>query len=118
MGGLDEIVRNMHSKIDALVADGVPAEKIVIGGFSQGGKTALHAGLRYPKRLGGVVAISGWAGECLKEQAESVNKTTPVFYTYGSNDNVIQPALSAKSIEVLKSICGESLVVMEEKRNA
>ena len=40
------------------VSRGVPEEKIVLAGFSQGGAIALHVGLRYPKRLAGVVALS------------------------------------------------------------
>jgi phospholipase/carboxylesterase len=36
---------------------GIPAERIVLAGFSQGGAMALFAGLRWPERLGGVVAL-------------------------------------------------------------
>ncbi len=37
---------------------GVPAERIVLAGFSQGGAMALHTGLRYPDRLAGILALS------------------------------------------------------------
>ena len=39
---------------------GIPLDHIVIGGFSQGGAVALHAGLTSEKALGGIVAFSTW----------------------------------------------------------
>jgi len=40
--------------------DGVPPERVVIGGFSQGAACALEAAMRYPRRLAGCVVLSGW----------------------------------------------------------
>ena len=37
---------------------GIASERVVIAGFSQGGAIALHTALRYPKKLGGVLALS------------------------------------------------------------
>jgi phospholipase/carboxylesterase len=42
------------------VARGVAANRIVLGGFSQGAALAAYAGLRYPRPLGGLVLLSGW----------------------------------------------------------
>ena len=39
-------------------ARGVPSERIVLAGFSQGGAIALAAGLRYPQALAGIIALS------------------------------------------------------------
>src|ERR1700745_610957 len=39
-------------------AQGLPAERIVLAGFSQGGAIVLLTGLRYPERLAGVIALS------------------------------------------------------------
>jgi predicted esterase len=38
------------------------ADRILIGGFSQGAAMSLHAGLRYPQKLAGIVACSGYVG--------------------------------------------------------
>ena len=38
---------------------GIPAERIVLAGFSQGGAIALHVGLRHAEQLAGVIALSG-----------------------------------------------------------
>merc|ERR1719265_1993049 len=58
--GLDECVQFVHKQFDELVQSGVPAEKIVVGGFSQGGAASIIAGLTYNKKIGGIVTTSGW----------------------------------------------------------
>ena len=63
--GQDETgIRRSGEQIEALIAReeerGVPASRIVLAGFSQGSAMALFTGLRYPRRLGGIVALSGY----------------------------------------------------------
>ena len=41
--------------------NGMPSDRIVLAGFSQGGAVALHTGLRYEKRLGGIMALSTYS---------------------------------------------------------
>lgn len=36
------------------------SDKIVLGGFSQGGGLALYTGLTHAEKLGGIVALSTW----------------------------------------------------------
>ena len=43
-----------------LESQGLAPEDILLFGFSQGCLMALDAGLRYGKRLGGIVGVSGW----------------------------------------------------------
>lgn len=45
---------------DELKASRIPANKIILGGFSQGGALALYSALFYPKRLGGIFIMSCW----------------------------------------------------------
>ena len=42
----------VHGHIDEMVAEGIPANKIVVGGFSQGGCMSLVSTLSYPKKYG------------------------------------------------------------------
>ena len=44
------------SLVDEAIAEGVPSERILIGGFSQGGVIALTAALRSEKKLAGCAA--------------------------------------------------------------
>ena len=39
---------------------GIAANRVVLGGFSQGGALALYAGLTYPKPIAGILAFSCW----------------------------------------------------------
>lgn len=39
---------------------GILPNRILLGGFSQGGALALHAGLTYPEPLAGVMSLSCW----------------------------------------------------------
>lgn len=40
--------------------NGIPSNRIVLGGFSQGGALAIYSALRYTKPLAGIVALSCW----------------------------------------------------------
>ena len=70
---------------------GIPPERIVLAGFSQGGLIALETGLRFESPLAGVMALSTYLP--LRDQfpsaAESGNGGVPVFYGHGDMDPVI-----------------------------
>lgn len=70
---------------------GIPADKIILAGFSQGAVIALTAGLRYPKRLGGLLGLSGYLpyADKLLSEKNTVNKTTPIFIAHGTEDTVV-----------------------------
>ncbi len=73
------------------VARGIPAEHIVLAGFSQGCAMALHTGLRHKTKLAGIMALSGYlplAGT-LGAQGTEANKTTPIFMAHGTQDPVV-----------------------------
>lgn len=71
-------------------ARGVPAERIVLAGFSQGGAIALHQGHRHPGRLAGILALSTYLvrPHALAEGAPA-NADTPVFFGHGRFDDVV-----------------------------
>ena len=89
--GLRQAMALVHALLDAEVARGMPADRIVLGGFSQGCAITLGAGLRYPHRLAGLAALSGYmplADSVAAERSEA-NQNTPVFQAHGRNDGVI-----------------------------
>lgn len=57
---------------------------------------SLLAGLSYPKKLGGIVAISGWLAirKGMDARIHEANKSTPVLYCYGSKDPVVDVSLT------------------------
>lgn len=59
-GGINRATMYVHSLIKKEMKEGIPSERIVLGGFSQGGALALHSALTFPQKLAGVVALSCW----------------------------------------------------------
>ena len=74
-------------------ARGVPDERIVLAGLSQGGAIALAAGLRHPRRLAGIVALSTYLvlGDSLEAERSVANAATPIFQGHGTFDPVVAP---------------------------
>jgi len=97
-------IRESQEQVEALIAKekerGIPASRIVLAGFSQGGVITLHTGLRHPERLAGLLALSCYlplAGKIGKERS-SASLQVPVFLGHGTSDNVVplQAGLAAR----------------------
>jgi phospholipase/carboxylesterase len=58
--GLRASVADVQALIDREAALGIPPERVVLMGFSQGCAVALLAGLRAPQRLAGIAGLSGY----------------------------------------------------------
>ena len=69
-----ETVHQLNQLISAEVDAGIPADRIVLGGFSQGAAMSLLTGLTTERKLGGVVVLSGWLP--LKDKFKSVGANT------------------------------------------
>jgi phospholipase/carboxylesterase len=99
-------IRESSEAVAALVRReterGIPAHRVVLAGFSQGGAIALHAGLRYPEKLAGIIALSTYlplrasAGEF-----HAANRGIPIFMAHGSLDPVIPAVLGEESAKLL-----------------
>jgi phospholipase/carboxylesterase len=88
-------IRESAAQIEALLARertrGVPADRIVLAGFSQGGVIALHVGLRHAERLAGIVALSTYLPELSGRAADlsATNAGLPIFMAHGTDDPMI-----------------------------
>ncbi len=82
---------------------GVASQRIVLAGFSQGGAIALHTGLRYPKPLAGVMALSTYLplDHTVAAERHAVNKALMVFMGHGSHDPVVPMRLAEASRDYL-----------------
>jgi phospholipase/carboxylesterase len=102
-------VRDSQKSIAQLVerecTRGIPAERIVLAGFSQGGAMALQSGLRFPRKLAGIMALSCYLplAESFAAEASAENRETPIFMAHGSQDGVIAPEMATTSRDVLRS---------------
>jgi phospholipase/carboxylesterase len=101
-------VRQSQRALEALVARenarGVEDARIVLAGFSQGGAVALYTGLRHPRRLAGIVALSTYlvGGEALATEASPANRDVPIFMAHGTYDPVVHLAWAQASRDVLE----------------
>lgn len=77
--------------IEQQISAGIPANKIVLAGFSQGGVMSLFTGLRFEQSLAGIMALSCYlpGGEHLPEQLAQANKATPILQNHGEQDEVV-----------------------------
>lgn len=85
---------------------GVAPERIVLAGFSQGGAIVLHAGLTYPQRLGGILALSTYLAlpEAVAMELQPANRATPIFMGHGSEDPIAPIAVAQASRDQLVTL--------------
>lgn len=102
--GVRESADSVEALINAEIAKGVPAHKIVLAGFSQGGVIALHLGPRFAQKLGGIMALSTYLSEPekLSSEAHSANKDTEIFFAHGQQDDVVPMFLGHGAYKVFE----------------
>ncbi len=85
---------------------GIPSTNILLAGFSQGGVIALHAGLRYPQPLAGIVALSTYLPtiEQLTTERSAANHAAPIFMAHGIIDPVVAVESGKAACDTLKSM--------------
>ena len=83
-----------HTLIEEEIKNGTPSERIVLGGFSQGGAMSLMAGITAPTKLGGIFGLSCYLLLQGKVRdlvpADSPNQKTPIFMGHGDADMVVR----------------------------
>lgn len=99
IGEVETLIEREHSR-------GVPSERIVLAGFSQGGAIALAASLRHPQQLAGIVALSTYLPlhAALAGERSAANAATPIFWGHGSVDPVVVLQRGIDSRDLLQSL--------------
>lgn len=90
--------------VDQEIERGVPPERIVIAGFSQGGAVAYELGLSYPKRLAGVLALSTYFATADSVECSEANRSVPIAVFHGSHDPMVPESLGRASVEKLEAM--------------
>lgn len=112
-GRADEAgVRDSGALLQVLIeqekARGIPSDKIVLAGFSQGGAIAMHTALRSTEKLAGLMALSTYLPLHSKFEQEVVadpaagNTSLPIFMAHGSHDPVLTIDRGQSSAELLR----------------
>jgi phospholipase/carboxylesterase len=104
--GFRETDLAVRQLIDREVARGIPANRIVLAGFSQGGAVCLYTAPRYPERLAGVMVLSAYLPLANRLDAERApaNTGTPIFMAHGLADATLPIAMGTESRDLLKTL--------------
>jgi phospholipase/carboxylesterase len=104
--GLRQSQAALNAVLEREKARGIPASRTVIAGFSQGCAMALLTGLRYPERLAGIVALSGYLplASSTAMERHAANVDTPIFMAHGLQDPVVVLARAQEARESLQRL--------------
>ena len=107
VAGLQAMAQSIDQLIEDEQALGIPSHRIVLAGFSQGGAMALYAGLRYPHRLAGIIALSTYLPDsaALEDSLAKSAAAMPIFLAHGRYDGVI-PLTMAEQARQKREACG------------
>ncbi len=103
-------VRESIAEVDALIARerdrGVPASRVILIGFSQGGAIALANGLRREAGLAGIAALSTYLPLAAQTTNEitAAGRATPVFMAHGAQDPVVSQTLGQRSRVAMEAL--------------
>ena len=91
--------------VEREIGEEVAPSRILLAGFSQGGVIALELGLRFPKKLGGIIALSTFSPTLshLSTEKSSANEKIPIFWGHGLEDNVVPFDYGKRSSDALKA---------------
>ncbi|KAJ7167663.1 Phospholipase/carboxylesterase/thioesterase [Mycena filopes] len=81
----------------------IPANRIVLGGFSQGAAMSLLTGLTAERKLGGLAILSGWVplNETFKSMTSEHAASIPIFWGHGSADPLVKYQIGRSSADLL-----------------
>ncbi|MEE9334748.1 MAG: alpha/beta fold hydrolase [Granulosicoccaceae bacterium] len=103
--GINSSIQHVNALIEQEIERGIPAQQVILAGFSQGGAIAYNAALASRHQLGGVLALSTYL-PMSSDQLANVNelrKSLPLFIAHGLQDDVIDIEYAEQSVEKLKA---------------
>ncbi|KRG44278.1 carboxylesterase [Stenotrophomonas pictorum JCM 9942] len=104
--GVAESVAQVEELIAREQERGIPLDRILLAGFSQGGAITLATGLTRREPLAGLIALSTYLPEVDAAARQLVEGATaqPVFMAHGSGDPVIPLQIAEHSAQVLRQL--------------
>ncbi len=103
MDGVLESEISVNALIQEQIDTGIPANKIVLAGFSQGGVISLFTGLRYKEKLAGIMGLSCYlpTADKLPLALSADNQNTPILQHHGSQDDVVPMSAGKTAYDLL-----------------
>ncbi len=89
--GIRKSQKSVEYIIDTVIKSGISSDRIILGGFSQGGALALHIALRLTTKLAGVIGLSTYLplADLLNVERHAINAMTPIFLAHGRLDSIV-----------------------------
>ncbi|MGL1937254.1 MAG: alpha/beta hydrolase [Fibrobacterales bacterium] len=102
--GIEQSSQQISDIIQQEIENGISADRIILAGFSQGGAVALHTALKYPIKLGGIIAMSTYLGvaSVLNLSTSAINSGVTIYWGHGSQDPVVPLQLAKESIKTIE----------------
>jgi phospholipase/carboxylesterase len=87
------------------VARGIPHNRMVLAGFSQGGAVSLYTAPRLEEKLAGVMALSCYLPleGSFSAERRSANDATPILMAHGKSDPSLPISMGSKSRDFLRA---------------
>lgn len=104
--GIEESRQTVERLIQDQIDLGIPAQQIILAGFSQGGAVTYYTAARSQHKLAGVLTLSTYLvflDQTAQEQSK-VNIETPIFASHGSQDRVVPVSLGEQSAQHLQTL--------------
>ncbi len=103
--GLAESVQRVNQYMEMEAERGISTERTVLAGFSQGGAVALSAGLRFPRQLAGLLALSTYLPFPARLGAErsSANAGVPILMCHGRMDPIVEIGMGLEARAALEA---------------
>ncbi|XP_063779798.1 acyl-protein thioesterase 1 isoform X2 [Pseudophryne corroboree] len=105
--GIKQASENIKALIDQEVKNGIPSNRIILGGFSQGGALSLYTALTTSQKLAGVLALSCWLplrSSFPQAAANSANKDVSVLQCHGESDTLVPYLYGSLTSQTLKAL--------------
>lgn len=104
--GVEESAAAVKQLIGQEMAKGIPSERIVLAGFSQGGVIAYQLGLGFDHPLAGILCLSTYISqpESLDDRLNEANKKTPIMVMHGEQDDVVPQFLGHGAYQQLQKL--------------
>jgi len=87
--------------VDREIDRGIPSDRIVIAGFSQGGAVAYQAALTYMQPLAGLLCMSTYFATRQTLTPNSANRKLPIFICHGTADPMVPERMGRDALQDL-----------------
>ncbi|KAF8626645.1 hypothetical protein AX15_004738 [Amanita polypyramis BW_CC] len=116
--GLFRAVAWINEIIQAERKAGIPPDRIVVGGFSQGGALAMLTGLTTTEHLAGVFILGSYVPlrEKIQEIATKLAAQIPLFWGHGKCDSQVKSEFALASAKQLASDLGVRFQIKKERQ--